>query len=198
MNLKTMVKQVKCVKNKIAKKVFEKKMIKVPTNMNYFNYSSTNSFRKRRNSEYLTFENIGQKLNISQITNKFNISGIKKTLLKLVDLDDCFEGEEEKYGFRTKVTLLQNSPCVLNSTCRGEPELELELQTETTTTTGSSSIQNEVDNDDLTQNYFDNLERRKFGFFNVLFWLHLYGCTYLIERFIKEQEKHILLSLYRM
>jgi hypothetical protein len=34
-------------------------------------------------------------------------------------LDDCIEGiEEPLYGFRTNVTLLQDSPCVLGVTCR--------------------------------------------------------------------------------
>ncbi len=36
-------------------------------------------------------------------------------------MDDCFEGEEVKYGFRSTVTLLENSPCILGSTCKGVP-----------------------------------------------------------------------------
>ena len=37
-------------------------------------------------------------------------------------LDDCFDDlEEPTYGFRAKVTLVENSPCVLGSTCRGSP-----------------------------------------------------------------------------
>jgi hypothetical protein len=37
-------------------------------------------------------------------------------------LDDCFDDlEEPSYGFRVKVTLVENSPCILGSTCRGPP-----------------------------------------------------------------------------
>ena len=37
-------------------------------------------------------------------------------------LDDCFDDlEEPTYGFRAKVTLVENSPCILGSTCRGTP-----------------------------------------------------------------------------
>ena len=38
-------------------------------------------------------------------------------------MDDCFEDMQEPlYGFRTKVTLTENSPCELGVTCRGVPE----------------------------------------------------------------------------
>ena len=38
-------------------------------------------------------------------------------------MDDCFEDMHEPlYGFRTKVTLTENSPCELGVTCRGVPE----------------------------------------------------------------------------
>ena len=156
-NIKTMVGQVKCVKNKIAQKVFEKKNQKFPSyyHSNYFNFTESNQMR--RNSQHYNFEKLKQKLNFSHITSKFNISGIKKKLLKLVQLDDCFEVKEEKYGFRSKVTLVENSPCILGSTCRGEPELELKPET---MTTESSSIQNEVDDNDLIQNYLDHFERQ--------------------------------------
>ncbi len=37
-------------------------------------------------------------------------------------LDDCFDDlEEPTYGFRAKVSLVENSPCILGSTCRGSP-----------------------------------------------------------------------------
>jgi hypothetical protein len=38
-------------------------------------------------------------------------------------MDDCYDDMEEPlYGFRTKVTLAENSPCTLGTTCRGSPE----------------------------------------------------------------------------
>ena len=40
-------------------------------------------------------------------------------------MDDCFDDlEEPTYGFRAKVTLVENSPCILGSTCRGTPTLD--------------------------------------------------------------------------
>ncbi len=37
-------------------------------------------------------------------------------------IDDCFDDlEEPTYGFRAKVSLVENSPCILGSTCRGSP-----------------------------------------------------------------------------
>ena len=101
-----MVRQVKCIKNSIAKEVSNKKFKKFPKKHHYsFNYAKSN--RKPRHSEYYNFEKFKQKLNLSHITSKFKISGLKKKVLKLVDLDDCFEVEEEKYGFRSNVTLAQ-------------------------------------------------------------------------------------------
>ena len=42
---------------------------------------------------------------------------------KVDSLDDCFDDlEEPTYGFRAKVTLAENSPCILGSTCRGNPD----------------------------------------------------------------------------
>lgn len=38
-------------------------------------------------------------------------------------LDDCFDDlEEPLYGFRVQVTLAENSPCILGSTCRVNPD----------------------------------------------------------------------------
>jgi len=38
---------------------------------------------------------------------------------------DCFgDVEEPLYGFRTRVTLAENSPCTLGVTCRGVPGLD--------------------------------------------------------------------------
>ena len=120
-NIKTMVQQVKCIKNSIARKVLKQKFLKFLKHYYSFNYTKSN--RKPRHSEYYNFEKFKQKLNLSQSTSKFNISGVKKKVLKLVDLDldDCFEVEEEKYGFRSNVTLAQNSCCILGLTCRSEP-----------------------------------------------------------------------------
>ena len=156
-NIKNMVEQVKCVKNKIVKKVYEKKFGKTLTYYDSYSQNNTDSMHNRRNSEYFNLENLKQKLNFSQITNKFNISGIKNKLLKLVQLEDCFEVKEEKYGFRTKVTLVENSPCILGSTCRGEPYTGPDVES---MTAESSSIQNKVDNYDLIQNYLDDFERQ--------------------------------------
>ena len=157
MNIKTMVRQVKCIKNKIVKWVFQKKLTKGHTYNNYNNYKHTEINQKRRNLQFLKFKNLKLKLSFNQIANKFNISGIKQKLLKLVHLDDCFEVKEEKYGFRSKVTLVENSPCILGLTCRGQPEPGSDPGT---MTTGSSLIQNKVDEDDLIHNYLDHLERQ--------------------------------------
>ena len=43
-------------------------------------------------------------------------------------MDECFEVEEVKYGFRSKVTLLENSPCILGSTCKGIPTNQTDLE----------------------------------------------------------------------
>ena len=52
--------------------------------------------------------------------------------------------------------MVENSPCILGSTCRGEPEPELE-----TMTNESIIIQNETDDDDdLIENYSDNIDRQ--------------------------------------
>ena len=191
MNIKTMVRQVKCIKNKIVKWVFQKKLTKGHTYNNYNNYKHTKINQKHRNLQFLKFKNLKLKLSFnaqllstchlfhfatlissllhyfifillsffvfSIITNKFNISGINQKLLKLVHLDDCFEVKEEKYGFRSKVTLVENSPCILGLTCRGQPEPGSDPGTMTTV---SSSIQNKVDEDDLIHNYLDHLERQ--------------------------------------
>ena len=154
-NSKTMVRQVKCIKNKIVRKFLEKKLPKVPSYFNYDSYSYIETNQKRRNSEYVNYNKSKQRYHFSQLTKALNISGIKKKVLKLVHLDECFEVKEEKYGFRTKVTLVENSPCIFGSTCRGEPEPELE-----TMTSQSRDIQNEADDDDLIENYPDNLDRQ--------------------------------------
>ena len=37
-------------------------------------------------------------------------------------MDDCIEGMEEPlYGFRTRITLVDNEPCTLGVTCRDDP-----------------------------------------------------------------------------
>ena len=59
---------------------------------------------------------IDERLNFSRTLNK-----ITKKVLKLIKLDDCFEDEVVLYGFRSKVTLVENKPCILGSTCRGTP-----------------------------------------------------------------------------
>ncbi len=42
---------------------------------------------------------------------------------KIDSLDDCVDGVEEPlYGFRTRVTLVEDQPCTLGVTCRGQPE----------------------------------------------------------------------------
>jgi hypothetical protein len=52
--------------------------------------------------------------------NKVKTSQIGNGLKKKVQLGDCFEEEEEfLYGFRTKVTLFEDQPCILGSTCKG-------------------------------------------------------------------------------
>ena len=148
-----MVQQVKCIKNSIARKVLKQKFLKFLKHYYSFNYTKSN--RKPRHSEYYNFDAFKQKLNLSHSTSKFNISGVKKKVLKLVDLDldDCFEVEEEKYGFRSNITLAQNSRCILGSTCRGEPEPNPEPET---MATESGFSQNEM----LIQNYLEHLERQ--------------------------------------
>ena len=146
MNLNRMVNQVKCIKTKIVKKFREKKYLKEPSPSDYDYYpnqSQTDFERQKSDHYYLNEPNVvfesskivekfKSKFNFSRIEQKLNISGklnsLKKKFLRLVQLEDCFEEEEVKYGFRSKVTLVENSPCILGSTCRGVPEGESRTQ----------------------------------------------------------------------
>jgi hypothetical protein len=129
-----MGKQIKCVKSKISKKIFKNKLQKQNVYQNQMDYpyyyqetNYTNSSNPNfASSKVFEFERFKSKFNLSRIEQKLNISGIvngvKKKVLKLVQLDDCFEEEEFLYGFRSKVTLVEDQPCILGSTCRGSPE----------------------------------------------------------------------------
>jgi hypothetical protein len=132
-NIQRMGKQINCVKSKISKKIFKNKLLKqnsYQNQMDYPYYQETNytnsSEPNSASSKVFEFERFKSKFNLSRIEQKLNISGIvngvKKKVLKLVQLDDCFEEEEFLYGFRSKVTLVEDQPCILGSTCRGSPQ----------------------------------------------------------------------------
>ena len=62
---------------------------------------------------------------------------------------DCFDDVEEPlYGFRTRVTLAENSPCILGVTCRGTPDSEFGFDSD-----------NDLNFDRASEDYYD-LERQ--------------------------------------
>jgi hypothetical protein len=133
MNLNRTIHQVKCIKNKIVKKIRDKTFKTFPKKVKpEYSYYPSQLQTDFESSKIFEIEKFKSKFNFSQIEQKLNISGklntLKKKFLRFVQLEDCFEVEEEKYGFRSKVTLVENSPCILGSTCRGVPDDESNAQ----------------------------------------------------------------------
>lgn len=127
-----MINQVKCIKTKFVRKFRERKMNRYPKEPKPEFYNNPSESVDFERSKIFEIEKFRSNFNFSGIEQKLNISGklnsVKKKFLKLVQLEDCFEEEEVKYGFRSKVTLVENSPCMLGSTCRGVPEDESRTQ----------------------------------------------------------------------
>jgi hypothetical protein len=195
-NTKKMIKQIKCVKATIVKNILQKKykIIKhkakklkkirkypgKPTRPEYHSYPSK-SRADFESSRTIDTEKIKSKFIFGRIKQKLNISSnlnlmkniVKKKILRLLKLENCFEEEEVKYGFRTKVTLVENSPCILGSTCRGFPvgrsrsesdfirkELELNLNQDELT---SDLYEDNPDFDSIDDNYFDRQTGEEFS-----------------------------------
>ena len=131
-NFQRMGKQIKCVKSKISQKIFKNKLKKQSQNQadnnqtENYSYTSNSNEINTASSKVFEFEKFKSNFNFSRIEQKLNISGIvngvKKKVLKLVQLDDCFEEDAVLYGFRSKVSLIQDQPCILGSTCKGSPD----------------------------------------------------------------------------
>jgi len=195
-NTKKMIKQVKCVKATIVKNILQKKykIIKhkakklkkirkyprKPTRPEYHYYPSE-SKADFESSRTIDIEKIKGKFIFGRIKQKLNISSnlnlmkniVKKKILRLLKLENCFEEEEVKYGFRTKVTLVENSPCIIGSTCRGIPvslsrsesdfiqkELELNLNQDEPTL---NWYEENPDFDSVNDNYFDRQTGEEFS-----------------------------------
>ena len=141
-NTKKMINQVKCVKATIVKNILQNKLKLIkhkakrlkniteyprkPTRPENY-YHPSESKADFESSKTLDIEKIKSKFIFGRIKQKLNISSnldlmkkiVKKRILRLLKLENCFEEKEVKYGFRSKVTLVENSPCILGSTCRG-------------------------------------------------------------------------------
>lgn len=82
----------------------------------------------RRNVEKFQFyiNRFQDTFNVTRIQEDLNVTGIQKqlfrTAVRLSKLEECFEEETIKYGFRSIITLVENSTCILGKTCRGSPE----------------------------------------------------------------------------
>ncbi len=125
-----MAKHIKCVKSKISRKISSKKLQKQNHLKHPYHHKTNSANSSKRNSSansnVLEFENFQSKLNLIPNQQKLNMSRVvtevKKKVLKLLQLEDCFEEEEFLYGFRSKVTLIEDQPCILVSTCKGSPQ----------------------------------------------------------------------------